>query len=97
MTTPKDFEYLRDSIYEECHEMVSISTLKRLWGYNKYANTPRKSSLNPIARYVGFRDWDDFLQQNPQKENHGVRLLDSSQNHEPVPITPQKNTHRCLA
>ena len=72
MTTPKDFEYLRDSIYEECHEMVSISTLKRLWGYNKYDNTPRKSSLNPIARYVGFRDWDDFLQQNPQNEEREI-------------------------
>lgn len=62
MSTPKDFDCLRNSIYEECHEMVSVSTLKRLWGYNRYDNTPRKSSLNPIARYVGFRDWDDFLQ-----------------------------------
>lgn len=62
MSTPKDFDYLRNCIYEDCHEMVSISTLKRLWGYNRYDNTPRKSSLNPIARYVGFRDWDDFLQ-----------------------------------
>ena len=86
MTTPKDFEYLRDSIYEECHEMVSISTLKRLWGYNKYANTPRKSSLNPIARYVGFRDWDDFLQQNPQNEEREIS--------ERMPLSVQKNTHR---
>lgn len=85
MTTPKDFEYLRDSIYEECHEMVSISTLKRLWGYNKYDNTPRKSSLNPIARYVGFRDWDDFLQQNPQNEEREI----------PEQVSPsvQKHTH----
>ena len=61
MHTPKDFDYLRDCIYEECHEMVSLSTLKRLWGYDRYEGTPRVSSLNPIARYVGFRDWDDFL------------------------------------
>ena len=61
MHTPKDFDYLRDCIYEECHEMVSLSTLKRLWGYDRYEGTPRVSSLTPIARYVGFRDWDDFL------------------------------------
>lgn len=61
MHTPKDFDYLRDCIYEECHEMISLSTLKRLWGYDRYEGTPRISSLNPIARYVGFRDWDDFL------------------------------------
>ena len=86
MTTPKDFEYLRDCIYEECHEMLSISTLKRLWGYNKYDNTPRKSTLNPIARYVGFRDWDDFLQQIPQNEKQEIP--------EQVPISVQKHTHR---
>ena len=62
MHTPKDFDYLRERIYEECHEMVSLSTLKRLWGYDRYEGTPRISSLNPIARYVGFRDWDNFLQ-----------------------------------
>lgn len=62
MHTPKDFDYLRERIYEECHEMVSISTLKRLWGYDRYEGTPRVSSLNPIARYVGYSDWDDYLQ-----------------------------------
>ena len=40
MHTPKDFDYLRERIYEECHEMVSISTLKRLWGYDRYEGTP---------------------------------------------------------
>ena len=62
MHTPKDFDFLRERIYEECHEMVSISTLKRLWGYDRYEGTPRVSSLNPIARYVGYSDWDDYLQ-----------------------------------
>ena len=52
MHTPKDFEYLRECIYEDCHEMVSLSTLRRLWGYDRYEGTPRISSLNPIARYV---------------------------------------------
>ena len=64
MHTPKDFDYLHDSIYEQCHEMVSTSTLKRIWGYNKYEGTPRISSLDPIARFVGYNDWDDYLKQH---------------------------------
>ncbi|MBP5799888.1 MAG: hypothetical protein J6W43_08260 [Prevotella sp.] len=68
MHTPKDFDYLRECIYEECHEMVSLSTLKRLWGYDRYEGTPRISTLVPIARYVGFRDWDDFLQHQSNVE-----------------------------
>ena len=86
MLTPKDFDYLRNCIYEKCHEMVSISTLKRLWGYNRYENTPRKSSLNPIARYVGFRDWDDFLQNNSDNEKQDMP--------EELPSSIQKDTHR---
>lgn len=72
MHTPKDFDLLRDSIYEECHEMVSISTLKRLWGYNRYEGTPRVSSLNPIARYVGYRDWDEYTLNCSSNEEQDV-------------------------
>lgn len=86
MQTPKDFDYLRNCIYEECHEMVSISTLKRLWGYNRYDNTPRKSSLNPIARYVGFRDWDDFLQHNSNDEERKMP--------EELPTSTKNEPHR---
>ena len=31
--TPKDFEYLRERIYERLHLLVSSTTLKRIWGY----------------------------------------------------------------
>lgn len=90
MHTPKDFEYLRECIYEDCHEMVSLSTLRRLWGYDRYEGTPRISSLNPIARYVGFRDWDDFLLH--QFDDEEQDSLDKS----PFPIqeTIQKRPNR---
>ena len=61
MSTPKDFNYLRDTIFEQCHELVSSSTLKRIWGYNHDGGTPRTSSLNPLAQYLGYRDWQQFL------------------------------------
>lgn len=88
MHTPKDFDYLREHIFEECHEMVSISTLKRLWGYNRYEGTPRVSSLNPIAHYVGYRDWDDYLQHHSDGERQGSQNESLSS----IPEKPKRHT-----
>lgn len=43
------------------HETISISTLKRLWGYVDGASKTRNSTLNLLSRFIGYQDWDDFL------------------------------------
>ena len=58
--TPKDFDYLHDRIFDECHDMVSTSTLKRIWGYVTTEGQPRTTSLDLLARYVGYDDWEQF-------------------------------------
>lgn len=58
--TPKDFDYL-SQVIEECQgEHISVSTLKRIWGYVASSSMPRRSTLNILAKQVGNRDWDDF-------------------------------------
>ena len=64
MRTPKDFDALSTIIFDELHIMVSASTLKRIWGYVKTDSMPRPSSLDPLAQYVGYADWDDFMQRH---------------------------------
>ena len=61
MMTPKDFDFLSESIFEEIHTRISPSTLKRIWGYLQNDNTPRSTSLNILANYVGYDDWDSFM------------------------------------
>lgn len=61
MKTPKDFDFLRSSIWSCNHEIISATTLKRLWGYLKGADEVRGSTLNILSKTLGFRDWDDFL------------------------------------
>ena len=61
MATPKDFDFLSERIFEEVHEKVSSTTLKRIWGYLQNDNTPRSTSLNILSNYVGYADWDNFL------------------------------------
>ena len=71
MKTPADFQFLTGVIQERCRETLGVTTLKRIWGYVDGYDTMRFSTLSILARCVGFRDWEDFL------ENHS-RSGDSS-------------------
>lgn len=54
-----DFEWLADKLFERTGERVSSSTLMRLWG-KRQGVTPRKSTLDIMAHYVGYADYPDF-------------------------------------
>lgn len=41
--TPKDHEYLATCIFNKLHQTISVSTLKRLWGYVPSSTVPRES------------------------------------------------------
>lgn len=58
--TPKDFDCLAADIYEQLHESVSASTLKRVWGYVDSDSTPRITTLNVLAKFIGYSNWHDF-------------------------------------
>ena len=59
--SPADFDRLSDIIWESTHEALSASTLKRLWGYFKSVGTIRNSTLVILAKFLGFKGWDNFL------------------------------------
>ena len=60
MQTNKDFDCLADSIYEKTHDKISTTTLKRLWGYLSESVTPRRYTLDQLAHFVGYDDFDAF-------------------------------------
>lgn len=62
VTTPADFTFLRETIAVRCQDTLSDSTLKRIWGYVKGYGSTNATTLSLLARCVGFRDWQDFLQ-----------------------------------
>jgi len=69
MHTSKDFENLAAGIFEQTHELVSASTLKRLWGYLAEGVTPRRSTLDILSRYLGFEGWDDFCERQTEESS----------------------------
>lgn len=66
MKTPKDFDFLAGQIFDKLHENVSSTTLKRIWGYLSEPSTPRLSTLDLLAQFVGHQDWDAFCSQDSQ-------------------------------
>jgi hypothetical protein len=55
-----DFRVLSALIEYECKEAVSVSTLKRLWGYVSQKTTPREATLDVLARFLNYQDFRVF-------------------------------------
>ena len=62
MKTPKDFEFLSQTIFEKTHQSISPSTLKRFWGYIQQYASIRVSTLDLLAQFIDYRDYDAFCQ-----------------------------------
>ncbi len=75
LATSTDFEALSVVIEHESGEMLSSSTLKRLWGYVSLKTTPRVSTLNVLSRYIGKRDFCDFRQSILEDEHYVSRFF----------------------
>ena len=60
LQTPKDFDLLHEKIFARLGIMLSATTLKRLWGYLPGKVEPRISTLNILARFIGYSGWEDF-------------------------------------
>lgn len=58
---PNDCKPLIQVIYAQTGEMLGLSTVKRLLGIFADTRSPRKSTLDIIARYLGATDWDTLL------------------------------------
>ena len=62
MTAQADFEMLVEKVYSRTHELLSHTTLKRLWGKVHSDYAPSARTLNAIAQFLGYPDFDTFCQ-----------------------------------
>ena len=69
METAGDFLDLFIAIEDRLNETLSLSTLKRIWGYIDGYDTVRFHTLSILARFVGYSDWDDFVNCNNENLN----------------------------
>ncbi|MEP7374324.1 MAG: hypothetical protein ABI675_13090 [Chitinophagaceae bacterium] len=48
-------------IEDKTSVVLSITTLKRLWGKVKYGHSPTLTTLNTLARFLDYNDWRSFI------------------------------------
>lgn len=71
--TAGHFENLSDIVNRRTGILLSPTTLKRLWGYLDEPVSPRRSTLDVLARFCGWSDFDDFSTGNiPEVESGNV-------------------------
>lgn len=59
--TAKQFEDLSQKIFDRTGVLLSPTTLKRIWKYLDEPVNPRRSTLDVLARFCGWRDYSDFI------------------------------------
>jgi hypothetical protein len=63
--TPKDFDQLRERIFLRLHQHVLATTLKRVWGYLDNESGPSVRTLDILAQFVGYENYQAFCSQSP--------------------------------
>lgn len=76
--TPQDFDYLSQQLYEHTRQSLSVSTLKRLYGYVATEGSLRRTTLDILCQYVGYRDWAIFCRRDTQTSVESDPLLAES-------------------
>lgn len=61
--TTKDFNELSERISEVTGVLLSVTTLKRIWGKINYDSRPTTATLNALVHFIGFENWQAFRQQ----------------------------------
>lgn len=55
------FEVLAQAIFDLTGDRLGVNTIKRLFGFNIKKVVPRRSTLDILARYLDFTDFDTLL------------------------------------
>ena len=71
-----DFTKLSNLIFEQEKELISPTTLKRMWGYIKQERpTPQTRTLNTLAKFVGHSDWKFFCNYQEEQDSYSSELV----------------------
>ena len=75
ISSPKDFDFLCHQVEGYTSEHLSVSTLKRVWGYVSSDSGISKYSLDVLARMVGYVDWTDFAAKSSEEDGGSHRIV----------------------
>lgn len=63
MTKSVDFDILAQAIRDKTNESLGVNTLKRLFGYKTEKVVPRLSTMDVIAQFLGYPDYESLIKE----------------------------------
>lgn len=87
----RDFQEIADDIYKKTSVKLSINTIKRVLGIIRYEGNPALSTRNTLVQYLGYKDWDDYLQ-----TNFGLSLSEQENNKKSQHAQVKKNVFKSI-
>ncbi len=66
---PSDCEALAGDILHVTKQAISTSTLKRIFGFITGSKEPRLYTLDVIAQYLGYSNWDNYIENQLNIDN----------------------------
>ncbi|MBX2873298.1 MAG: hypothetical protein KTR30_14400 [Saprospiraceae bacterium] len=96
----EDFQTLSEAILASTDLSLSITTLKRLVGRVNYNATPNPTTLNAIARFLGYDNWRAFKQAfntpPPAKKTEKTITAPVAKTAPPTPSVPAQKPRKWL-
>ncbi len=68
ITNLADCKALENSILQDTSNRISYKTFSRLYGLSKTKSKPNKTTLNILSQYVGFNNFDLFIQKQEKPD-----------------------------
>lgn len=92
ISIPADCEYLALDIQSKTGVCIGATTLKRLMGFVDDERQPHESTLNLIAQYLGYKDWQQ-LSLEDAKGNSGFESNDEEIRSSDLKVSNQIEIH----
>ena len=79
----RDLDFISESIESKTGVLISLSTIRRLLN-GQFSRLPQVATLNAMAKYAGYVNWQDFRTQ----KNNSINISEGSQLNTPAPSQP---------
>lgn|GEM_PF-919275 len=65
----REYELLTEKIFEKTGVLLSLSTIRRIWN-DDFKNLPHKTTLDALAVFAGFTNWQNFIESQVRLNVH---------------------------
>ena len=65
----EEFDQLSEAILNSTGKSISVTTLKRVFGRVRQESAPSKTTLNILASFIGYENWNQFSETFKQDRN----------------------------